>query len=71
VTGKGVTEQWSYADSDPDFFLQTITGLVAHYSQLVQRCMAAASEGLRGSSCVRKTAHNYGVRRRCNYGLRR
>jgi hypothetical protein len=25
----------------------TITGLAAHYSHLVQKCMAAASEGLR------------------------
>jgi hypothetical protein len=40
VTEHGVTEQWSYADSDPDFC--TITRLAAHYVSLLQQCMAAA-----------------------------
>jgi len=34
-----VTEQWNYADSDPDFC--TITRLAAHYVSLLQQCMAA------------------------------
>jgi hypothetical protein len=40
VTGHGVTKQWSYADSDPDFC--TVTWLAAHYVSLLQLCMAAA-----------------------------
>jgi hypothetical protein len=46
VTEQRVTAQWSYIVSDLDFFL-TITGLATHYSHLPQKCMAAASEGLR------------------------
>jgi hypothetical protein len=40
VTGHGVIEQWSYADSDPNFC--TVTWLAAHYVSLLQLCMAAA-----------------------------
>ncbi len=46
VTEQWVTVHWSYAACDLDFFA-TITGLAAHYSQLVQNCMAAAFEGLK------------------------
>jgi hypothetical protein len=46
VTKQQVTAQWSYIVSDPDFFA-TITSLAAHYSHLLQKCMAAASKGLR------------------------
>jgi hypothetical protein len=40
VIEHGVTEQWSYADSDPDFC--TIIRLIAHYISLLQQCMAVA-----------------------------
>jgi hypothetical protein len=39
VTEHGVTEQWSYIDSDPDFC--TLSGLAAHYFSLLQQGMAA------------------------------
>jgi hypothetical protein len=35
VTEHGVTEQWSYTDSDPDFC--TLSGLAAHYFSLLQQ----------------------------------
>jgi len=47
VTGQRVIAQWSFAVSDPDFFLQPSWILAVHYSQLLKGCMAATSGGSR------------------------
>jgi hypothetical protein len=44
VTKQRVTAQWSFTVADPDFFA-TITSLAAHYSHLLQGCMAATDGG--------------------------
>ncbi len=46
MTEQRVTVHWSYTTSDLDFFCNH-HWFGAHYSQLVQKCMAAASEGLK------------------------
>jgi len=64
VTEHGVTEQWSYADSDSLVWLR----ITSHYCNNAWRLLWFDH----GSSPhLRKTAHNYGKGGASIYGLRR
>jgi hypothetical protein len=56
VTEHGVTEQWNYTDSDPDFC--TLSGLVAHYFSLLQQAWWLLWVDQGSSPRLRKTAWN-------------
>jgi hypothetical protein len=57
VTEHGVTEQWSYTDSDLDFFC-TLSGLAAHYFSLLQQAWQLLWVDQGSSPRLRKTAQN-------------
>jgi hypothetical protein len=56
VTEHGVTEQWSYTDSDLDFC--TLFGLAAHYFSLLQQAWRLLWVDQGNSPRLRKTAQN-------------
>jgi hypothetical protein len=56
VTEHGVTERWSYTDSDPDFC--TLSSLAAHYFSLLQQAWGLFWVGQGSSPRLRKMAQN-------------